>query len=58
MVFMFVVTLTSLAHLRLEEFHGHSYAPGGYCPWLLCALSIALILFARKSLRAVLNENG
>jgi len=57
MVFMFVVTLTSLAIFAWKNFMASSYALA-VIALLLCALSIALILFARKSLRAVLNENG
>jgi len=57
MVFMFVVTLTSLAIFAWKNFMASSYALA-VIALLLCALSVALILFARKSLRAVLNENG
>ncbi|KPQ00886.1 MAG: carbon starvation protein CstA [Bacteroidetes bacterium HLUCCA01] len=57
MVFMFVVTLTSLAIFAWKNFMASSYALA-VIALLLCALSIALILFARKSLRAVLNENS
>lgn len=55
MVFMFVVTLTSLAIFAWKNFAASSYVLA-VIALLLCLLSVALILFARRSLKSMLNE--
>ena len=49
MVFMFIVTITSLAIFAWKNFEASSYVLG-IIALLLCMLSVALIVFARRSL--------
>ncbi|MCC5926021.1 MAG: carbon starvation protein A [Bacteroidetes bacterium] len=55
MVFMFVVTITSLAIFAWKNFAASSYVLA-VVALLLCMLSVALIVFARRSLKSMLDE--
>lgn len=56
MVFMFIVTISSLFIFAWKNFAASSYVLG-IVATLLCILSITLIIFARKSLKKVLDES-